>query len=191
MRYAGPCAGRAILIQGAGLLGLTAAAMARADGAREVIVCDKVVQRVERAGGFGATRTVLVDDGGSALRGIVDQATSGRGVDLAIDLSGDPAAAEAGIELLRIGGVYVWVGAVFPARPVSLSAETVVRRMLRIQGVHNYAPDDLGRALRFLQDAHSRFAFEELVAETFPLEEADAAFLRASRSGALRVAVKG
>jgi len=170
VRYAGPCAGRVVLIQGAGMLGLTAAAMAGLEGAREVIVCDTVADRLARADRFGATRTAHADDDGSSLRAAVEQATSGRGVDVALDLSGAPAAMEAGIDLLRIGGRYVWVGAVFPARPLSVSAETVVRKVLSIQGVHNYAPEDLRKALEFLE--HAQYPFEELIAETFALEDA-------------------
>jgi alcohol dehydrogenase len=190
MRYAGPCHGRLVLVQGAGTLGLTAAAMAASDGAREIIVCDKLAERLRRARDFGATRVARVDDQGAALRAVVDQATSGRGIDVAIDVSGAPAAMETGIELLRTGGRYVWVGAVFPERPLSISAETVVRKILSIQGVHNYAPEDLRRALDFLRQNHARFPFEDLVAETFALEDAEAAFVHASRTSALRVAVR-
>ena len=190
MRYAGPCAGRVVLVQGAGMLGLTTAAMAASGGASEVIVCDRLAERLQLAGGFGATRTACVNDDDHALRAAVDQATGGRGVDVAIDVSGAPAAIETGIELLRIGGRFVLVGAVCPVRPVSIAAETVVRNVLCIQGVHNYVPEDLRRALRFLQHGHSRFPFEGLVAETFSLEDANAAFLHASRSGVLRVAVR-
>ena len=149
------------------MLGLTAAAMAAAGGAREVIVCDPLAERLKRAASFGATRTAVVDDDGGELRDTVDRATSTRGVDIAIDMSGAASAMETGIELLRIGGRYVWVGAVFPGRPVSISAETVVRKLLCIQGVHNYTPEDLGSALQFLKDNHARFPFEQLVAETF------------------------
>ncbi len=189
LRYAGPCEGRVVLVQGAGMLGLTAAAMAACDGAREVVVCDTVAERLPRARRFGATRTVKADDE-AALRTTVDEATSGRGVDLAVDMSGSPAAIEAGVKLLRIGGRYVLVGAVCPARPISISAETIVRNLLSIQGVHNYGPHDLRRALQFLQEGHERFPFEELVDETFALEDATAAFAHASRSGALRVALR-
>ena len=189
MRYAGECAGRVVLIQGAGMLGLTAAAMAQSAGAREVIVCDKVPQRLTRADGFGATRTACVNEDQSELEATVKEVSSGRGVDLAIDVSGAPAAIEAGVELLRVGGRYVWVGAVFPARPLAISAETIVRKLLSIQGIHNYAPEDLSAAVQFLRDNHQRFPFEELVAEKFALEDANAAFQHAADSGALRVAV--
>ena len=58
-----------------------------------------------------------------------------------------------------------------------------------IQGVHNYGPEDLRAAVRFLRDNHRRFPFDELVAEKFALEDANAAFLHAAGSGALRVGV--
>jgi len=189
MRYAGPCAGRVVLVQGAGMLGLTAAAMAAAGGASEVIVSDRLIERLRRAYSFGATQTASVDEGDATLRRIVVERTSGRGVDIAVDMSGAPAAMETGMKLLRIGGRYVWVGAVFPERPLSISAETVVRGILSIQGVHNYVPEDLAAALKFLREFHERFPFEALVSETFGLEEADAAFGRASREDVLRVAV--
>ena len=189
MRYAGDCAGRAVLIQGAGMLGLTAAAMANSAGAREVIICDRVPDRLARAESFGATRTACVSDGESELEETVGEVGSGRGVDVAIDVSGAPAAIEAGVELLRVGGRYVLVGAVFPSRPVAVSAETIVRNILTIQGVHNYGPEDLSTAVRFLRDNHRRFPFEELVGEEFALEDANAAFAHAAGSGALRVAV--
>ena len=190
MRHAGRYAGRAVLVQGAGTLGLTAAAMAASGGANEVIVCDKLAERLPRAESFGATRTVCVSEGDAALREVIEQVTSGRGVDVAIDMSGAPEAIEAGVKLLRIGGRYVWVGAVFPGRALSISAETVVRKILSIQGVHNYTPPDLRTALDFLERNHTRFPFEQLVAETFALEDADAALTHASHSGALRVAVR-
>jgi alcohol dehydrogenase len=190
MRYAGPCAGRVVLVQGAGTLGLTAAAMASSGGAREVIVCDTQAQRLALALSFGATQTVCVTENDKALRDSVQKATTGRGVDIAIDMSGAPEAIESGINLLRVGGRYVCVGAVFPTRSIAVSPETVVRRILTLQGVHNYTPSDLRTALKFLEHNHTRLPFEQLVAETFSLEEADAAFAHASQNRALRVAVR-
>jgi len=188
MRYGGDCADAVVLVQGAGMLGLTAAAMAADGGAREVIVCDLDGARLERAKRFGATRAVTA--GQAELREVTDALTEGRGVDLALDMCGAPDAIEMGVELLRTGGQYVWVGAVFPARPLALSAETVVRKLLFIRGVHNYAPQDLLTALTFLERTHSRYPFADLVTETFPLEQANEAFARAAEGTALRVAVK-
>ena len=71
-----------------------------------------------------------------------------------------------------------------------ISDPPVVRKILSLQGVHNYTPADLRAGLEFLAANHEQFPFERLIAETFPLEEADTAFASASETGALRVAVR-
>jgi putative phosphonate catabolism associated alcohol dehydrogenase len=189
LRATGGCRGSAVLIQGAGMLGLTAAAMARTRGAREVIVADPDATRLQRAERFGATHTVHLRPDSSELTDVIADATGGRGVDAALELSGNPAAVEAGLPLLRTGGHYVLVGAVFPNRDVALPAELVVRRLLRIEGVHNYTPADLLTAVRFLAETHDKYPFAELVAARFPLADAAAAFQHAITTKAPRVAV--
>ncbi len=172
------------------MLGLTAAAMTRHHGAREVIVCDPDQQRLKRAGRFGATHAVAVHpDSGDALTDVVAEATDGHGVDVALELSGSTAAIEAGLQLLRIGGRYVWIGSVFPTGPVSVTPEHVVRRLLRVEGVHNYTPADLITAVDFLAETTAEFPFAELVSARFSLADADAAFQHAIASKAPRVAV--
>jgi len=189
LRAAGECRDTTILIQGGGMLGLTAAAIARTRSAREVIVCDVDEDRLRRAKQFGATRTVRADTDDGTFQDVVKQSTAGRGVDIVLEMCGSADAVETGINVLRTGGRYIWVGAVFPTRPVSLSAERVVRNMLRIQGVHNYTPADLGDALTFLEHHHEEFPFAELVSKSYGLDQADAAFQEAASSGALRVGI--
>ena len=189
IRTGGGCEGQAVLVQGAGMLGLTACAMARSRGAREVVVSDIDAGRLALAERFGATRCVQVRDAVEALREVVDEVTEGRGVDLAIEVSGAASAMQAGLDVLRIGGRYVWIGAVFPAPPLPVSAESVIRRLLNIHGLHNYTPADLAAAMAFLAEFHTRFPFEELVTATFPLAEVRTAFNHAIESRALRVAV--
>ena len=190
LRAAGKLRDDVVLIQGAGMLGLTACALARSRGASEVIACDIDADRLQLASPFGATRSVLITEDREELKRSVEEWTGGRGVDLALELSGSAIAVESGLELLRIGGRYILVGAVFPTRPVSLSAETVVRRMLSLRGVHNYAPDDLGEALTFLAGNHQRYPFSELITETFPLRQVERAFQHAITTRATRVAVR-
>ena len=190
LRLGGDCAGQTVLIQGAGMLGLTAAAMARSRGAQEVIVCDVNADRLTRAGDFGATRTLTVPDDQQDLVDEVRNLTADRGVDLAVELSGAPSAVETGIKLPRIGGRYVLIGSTFPTPPIALDPESVVRRCLTILGNHNYRPEDLGTAVAFL-DAHGgRFPFADLVHDEYSLPDAEAAFERAIQGKELRVAVR-
>ena len=183
-RTAGALDGRTVLVQGAGMLGLTACAMAREAGASEVICADPDPDRLARSEAFGASRPTTPGD----LKSTVARATSGYGVDVAMELSGSPEAFESGLPLLRIGGTYVLAGAVFPTRPVPLDVEKVVRRQITLRGVHNYAPEDLRRAVRFLESA-TAYPFAELVSDWFPLEDVEAAFRKAREPGVFRVGV--
>ena len=189
LRIAGNCRDQVVLIQGAGMLGVTATAMAYTRGARQVIVTDIDVVRLNVARRFGATETIYVKDG-DTLGQTVRQMTANRGVDIAVELSGSSEATESAIDLLRIGGRLILVGAVFPGRPVAVNAETVVRKLLTIQGMHNYMPADLATAIEFLTAYHGRFPFAELVSARYSLSDANAAFQYALETHAYRVAIK-
>jgi alcohol dehydrogenase len=186
LRPAGALDGAAVLIFGAGLLGLTAAAVARSRGARAVIVADPDRDRLGLASTFGATHTA-----GDVARiaTVVHSATNGYGADVALELSGAAAAAEEAVARVRVGGRCIWAGTVLPTRPVPVAPETIVRRHLTIQGVHNYHPRDLRDGLAFLAGHHRSYPFAELVGEAVALAEADTAFRKAEESRAVRVAV--
>ena len=189
MRYAGSVADATVLVHGAGMLGQTACAMACVGGAKHIIVLEPDANRRNSALRFGAT--MALDSVGSPdeIRAAVLGCTSGRGADVAIELSGYPEAIEMGLGLLRFGGQMILAGSVFPTRPVPIFPEQVVRRLLRISGVYNYNPEDLEAALEFLSQAQGRFPFEELVGKSFPLNEINAAFDFAKQQRPLRVAV--
>jgi putative phosphonate catabolism associated alcohol dehydrogenase len=161
---AGPLEGRNLLVMGAGMLGLTTLAWADSLGAVQKIACDTNAARQALAKPFGASQSTSPE----ALTAVVLQATQGQGVDVAFELTGSPEAFEALLPLVRIGGVIVLVGAVFPSRAVPMALEQIVRRCLTIRGIHNYAPWHLKAALDFLESAR-RFPFQDLVAPWRPL----------------------
>lgn len=156
LRVAGAVRGKSVLVQGAGLLGLTAAAMAASEGAASVHVIEPDAGRRELAKQFGATA--------------VDAETAPP-VDVAFEFSGRASAMPA----LRVGGVWVLAGAVFTVPPVPIDPEAIVRGLWRIEGVHNYRPVDLATALQFLAGPGRGFPFAALVPRSFPLAEVNAA----------------
>jgi len=186
-RAAGDLRDQSVLIHGAGMLGLTAAAMAAHHAAKNVIVVDP--DRLNLAQRFGATQTVPATADPQELRNTVNRAIDNRGIDIALDLSGHPDAMRTGLDLLRIGGKAVWVGAVFPTDSVPLDPERIIRNCLSIQGIHNYAPQDLAAALAFLAQTHMIYPFEKLIADTFPLEQAEDAFHLATKTNPIRLAL--
>jgi len=187
-RVAGVSDGMTVLVQGAGMLGLTAVAMARQLGAREVLVSDLDPARLARAEKFGATGTVLATDA-EQLQRIVRSVGELDGVDVVLELSGSPAACEQGLAQLRTGGVMVLVGTVFPTGPFSVDPETVVRRCQRIEGLHNYRPGDLARAVAFLEKCSCQQELAGLVEQVLPLADIEAAFQVAKERGSYRVGV--
>lgn len=165
--------GDTIVIYGAGLLGLFACAMAVAQDLR-VVVEEPDPGRFILAQRLGA-------NGNDVL--------PAHGCDAVLELAGQPAAAEQGLDRLRPGGQMILAGAVFPDRPLALPADRIVKRQLRVHGVYNYAPQDLAAALRFLADPATRQAFSPFIQGRFRLEEVNEAFAFALVERPLRTAI--
>jgi alcohol dehydrogenase len=190
LRTGGGCRDEHVLILGAGMLGLNAAALCRIEEAAAVYVADVSPTRLDQASRFGATSCLSFVDDGASLIDELRARTDGRGVDLVLELSGALPAMAAALKTLRIGGRAVFVGAVAPTPPLAIDPEQVVRRLLTIRGLHNYIPDDLAKAVGFLASACPQYPFDTLVSSPFPLSEIEAAFAEAVTGRTLRVAVK-
>ncbi|CDP86025.1 MULTISPECIES: zinc-binding dehydrogenase [Mycolicibacterium] len=169
LEAAGDLKARRVLINGAGMLGLTAVAACASAGA-EVQVIDRNPDRMALAARFGG----LVSDHGP--------------VDVAIDYTGSTVAVSEALGRLDIGGTLVLAGSVTPGPPLSVDPETVVRHWLTITGVHNYEPRHLHQAVEFLDRTRERYPWESLVVAPVPLEDIEEA-LRTPPSGKLRTAV--
>ena len=185
LEAAGQVAGRSVLVMGCGMLGVTAAAWARSLGAACVIACDVESRRRALAETFGAT-LVSPPDG---LSQVVKEATSGYGVDIALELTGDPAAMETILPLARLGGTLILVGAVFPTRPVPIVPEQIVRRCLTVRGIHNYAPRHLRAALAFLA-SEPETPFSTLVAGWQPLAALNEILSTSPAPNTLRIGIR-
>ncbi|OZE43107.1 MULTISPECIES: zinc-binding dehydrogenase [unclassified Rhodococcus (in: high G+C Gram-positive bacteria)] len=166
---AGALDGRRVLIVGAGMLGVTAAAAARERGAA-VSVIDRDLQRQRQSRAFGAVE----DDGAHT--------------DVAIDFSGSSSAVQAASGRLDVGGRLVLAGSVAPGAPITVDPEAVVRNWLTITGIHNYEPRHLHQAVAFLRDTGEKYPWESLVEAPVPLAELESV-LRPTPSGILRSSV--
>jgi putative phosphonate catabolism associated alcohol dehydrogenase len=172
-----------VLVSGCGMLGLTAVAMLRDAGAI-VVAVDPDASRRELAVSFGAHATAA--PGLVAVRDALASVSPEAAWDVAIDVSGSGTAIEDALALAGIGGVLVLVGSVFPAPPIRLSAEAVVRSLVTIRGVHNYRPEHLVDAVAFLRtlEPADLDRFSSLVALIVPFSRAEDALLRDPPSGA-------
>ncbi|UJP10197.1 alcohol dehydrogenase catalytic domain-containing protein [Microbacterium sp. KUDC0406] len=163
-----PLEGTRVRVHGAGLVGLTAAAIAAEHGA-VVDVRDPDARRTAVAEEFGATGFDDAPD-------VVIEA-SGRAVSVALDEA-------------EVGGTVVLVGSVFPAPAVPFDAEGIVRRLVTVAGVHNYTGADVSAAVGFLTGAGRAYPFATAVGAVHPLSELDRAIAAAAAPGAaLRIGV--
>jgi threonine 3-dehydrogenase len=152
---AGDLDGRRVLVSGAGMLGLTAAAAASDAGAAEVVVVDPDPARLALARRFGA------DHGLPPGEWVPPVA-------VALELSGAARAVTTCLDRLDVGGALVLVGSVAPGPSVVVDPERVVRGWHTLAGVHNYEPRHLRRAVAFLDD--SRWPWADLITDPVGLE---------------------
>jgi threonine dehydrogenase-like Zn-dependent dehydrogenase len=170
--------GDRVVIQGAGGLGVQAAAVAKDMGAATVIVVDQIPGRLELARAFGADHTINVKevvDRRERVR-LVRQWTGGAGADLACDLVGFPAVIPEGLEMLRAGGTYLEIGTISRGAKVELEPSLLVWGSKRIIGVIQYDPWVIPRALDFLVRTKTRWPWERLLSHKFPLAKINEAF---------------
>jgi alcohol dehydrogenase len=186
LEAAGDVRGRAVCVLGAGLLGLTAVAMARDAGARDVVSVDVQPSRLERARALGATHAVTPGELPDAVAG--PEAPSR--FDVALELTGSPDAFRLVWPRVETGGVIVAVGAVFPSPAVALPLEELVRRQLTLKGVHNYAPRHLQRAVEWLAATPRQQDLAALVTAWYPLADVARAFEAAAAPEHVRVGVR-
>jgi alcohol dehydrogenase len=187
LRYAGLIARQRVLVQGAGVLGTIACAMAQASGAAQVLAVDPDAACRDRAKLFGATHAFDASD--KNLVAAVIDATDGTGADVVLELAGTTASVRAALALVRTGGVVVLAGTVATCEPFAVDPQAIVRRMISIRGVHNYHPRDLQDAVSFLAECRGQFPFERLIVESHALDQIELAFRRAHSLPGQRVAV--
>lgn len=183
--------GAPMLIMGAGMVGVTAAAMATDRGAR-VIVADPDPARRATALRFGAVATanpLAAVGSATSLEAVLSAQGMSDGVQLAIEASGAAAAVSQALAHLDIGGVVILVGSVHPVGKIPLDPEAIVRGLRNIRGVHNYKPRHLIDAVDYLQERHDTYPFAELVGASYPLSELDAALADAATGQHVRVGI--
>lgn len=156
-------AGDRVLITGGGPIGLLAALAAAAKGAGLVIVAEPNPNR----SGFARDIDVglVVQEVGSELVERVNDATTGEGVDVAIECAGKEAALNACIGSVKPHGTVVQTA--LHVAPASTIPETWALKDLTIEATWCYGVNDWPRVLRLI--ATGNFPVERVVSARIPL----------------------
>jgi L-iditol 2-dehydrogenase len=178
LRVAGLAFGQRVVIQGAGGLGIQAAAVAKDMGASTVIVVDQIPGRLELARAFGADHTLNLKEipDRKERAKLVREWTSGVGADVACDFVGFPAVIPEGIEMLRSGGTYLEIGTISRGAKIELEPSLLVWGSKKIVGVIQYDPWVIPKALDFLVRTRDRWPWGRILSHKYPLEKINEAF---------------
>lgn len=188
----GVALGDTVVIQGAGGLGLYATAIAKEKGAGQVIVMDRLKERLELAKAFGADHIINVAEMSHPRDRLqrVRQLSGGRGADLAIELVGSPQVVPEGINLLRYGGTYLLLlGNINRGLTVEFDLGSLVTFAKKIVGLATYEPWAIPRALDFLRRTRNKYPFDRILSHKFPLTEINTAFQEAEQGRVIRAAL--
>lgn len=161
--------GDAVVVVGAGGIGLNIIQMATAVGAR-VVAVDVAEEKLAWARRLGAAETVhapSVDRVDKAVRRAI-----GGGADIAFEAVGRAVTQEQAMACLKTGGRLVLVG--YSPEPMSLNAGRVMFRELEILGSLGCRPVDYPRVIELARQGKVKVA--ELVTHRFQLGEIALAF---------------
>lgn len=164
-----------VVIQGTGPLGLLATGVARMSGARRVIAIGAPDARLRLAADFGADQVLSVESTDAAQRlAAVLEATDGRGADIVMEFTGNPAAFTEGLSLARRGGSCLLVGQLGPGE-VSLKPSVLVHRNLRVLGSLAGGARDYWAAMEFIRRHRDSLPFERLISNRYRLDQVNEA----------------
>jgi len=181
--------GSTVVIQGLGLLGLYGAALAKSRGARYVIGLDVHGARRAQSHRFGVDLALDPTLEKSQLLEAINTHCQPEGPDAVIEVCGVAEAVTLGLDMVRVGGTYVIAGLVSPGAHVTIDANCIVRKMVKLRGIHNYHPRHLVEALEFVVSNKICYPFSELVDACYPLDQVTQAMADASSQRVLRAAI--
>ncbi len=171
---AGAIAGQTVLVTGCGPIGLMSIAVAKACGSSTVFATETNEHRRAMAEEMGADH-VLNPACEDPIKKILD-ATGGTGVDVLLEMSGQPAAIQQGFKALRAGGRASLLGIPTENVPLDL-VQDVIFKGATVQGIYGRRMYGTWVQMTALLKA-GRVNLEPLFGERMVLDNFEAAFAK-------------
>ena len=174
--------GDTALISGPGPIGLLCLKLLVAEGIRTIVAATSADRlRSEAARSIGADQIINIDEE-NLLEGIQD-ATQGRGVDVAFECAGVRGSAAGCLEALKPLGTYVQVG-IF-GDSVKLPIDKVLYKQLVVRGSVGYSVETWQRVREIMHQGRVRLG--DLISHKLPLTEWKKGFELCEKQAALKV----
>ena len=184
----GSCAGRSVVVVGAGGVGMSAVMGAHLLGASPIIVVDVVAQRLQAAVGLGATHTI--DGTWADVVGVVRDIT-GLGADFVVEAVGGTKTLTQALDFLKPGGTLVAVGLGAADQQFLVPINALVQRQKRIVGsLYGSAnpPIDIPKILGLY--LAGRLPLDKLVGNSYGLDDINEAFSDLSTGSVGRAVIR-
>jgi threonine 3-dehydrogenase len=171
-----PVLGEDVLITGAGPIGLMATAVVRHAGARFVVVSEPNPVRRSIAARMGAT--AVVDPRERDLADVQRELGMVEGFDVALEMSGSPAAIRSAVDSMAHGGSIAILG--IPTEDIALDVNEIVFKLLTVRGIYGREMYETWYKMTVM--LQSGLDITPAITHRFPFREHEAAFA-AARSG--------
>lgn len=180
---------KSVAITGVGSIGLMAVLVARAAGALAVYAIDVNPAKLDLARTLGADETFLATD--PKLVQEIRKRTGGDGVDVMLEMSGNPVAIDQGLQMTRNGGRVALLGLPSDAITINL-AERVIFKGLTVLGINGRRMFETWyQTQAFVKSG--RVDLTPVITHVLPLEQFDRAFelMRKGEAAKIVLDVKG
>jgi threonine dehydrogenase-like Zn-dependent dehydrogenase len=183
VRIAGDLAGQAVVVLGAGTIGLFTVIAARLAGAGRIVVTDLDPDKLARANRHGADTAV---DAAQAAADEKVTSALGRPADIVFDCVANQRSTRQAFDLLRHAGKLMVVGV--PPGEFPVPMPWVQDWEMTIQGCANYTAEDIDAAIALA--ALGDLPTAEIVSQVYPLDEAAQGFAEARRNSSGKVLIR-
>ncbi len=168
-RRLGVTGGQTVAVIGLGPMGSAAILVARAFGAR-VIAVDVLETRLEQGGRLGADE--LVNSAQTDAVVAIRSKTGGRGADVCIDCSGNPAGQNTALDAAKKFGAVAFVG---ESRKTEINpSDQFLRKLLTVVGGWYFPAGDWDDIVRLVLE--QEVPVEQIISHEFSIEDAAEAF---------------
>jgi threonine dehydrogenase-like Zn-dependent dehydrogenase len=182
----------AVVLLGAGPLGMCFLMKARMLGAGTIVAIDLSDYRLHFAIKLGADKTISAASTTPVERlEFVRGLTQGRGADVVIECAGVPGAVPEALDMLRLGGLLVEAGNFSDLGEIGISPHRhLCAKSVRILGVGGEEPGAYGPSMRQMARYMQHYPLREFVTHRFALRDVDAAVKKSMAPDSMKVVIE-
>ena len=181
-----------VVVLGVGPLGMCFLMKARMLGAGAIVAADLSDFRLNFAKRLGADFALNAATTSAAERlAFIRDLTQGRGADMVIECAGVPQAVPEGLDMLRLGGLFIEAGNFSDLGEISISPHRhLCAKNVRILGVGGEEPAAYGPSMRQMARYMKHYPLREFVTHRYRLSEAEAALRKSMEADSMKVVLE-